>query len=93
MVPFLIRRLAYAVFVVFGVMTSVFVVLRLLPADPVYILAGPTATLEEVDAMRHALGFDQPLYVQYAIFLKQMLVGDFGTSVYQNNVPALSLVL
>ena len=93
MVPFLIRRLAYAVFVVFGVMTSVFVVLRLLPADPVYILAGPTATLEEVDAMRHALGFDQPLYVQYAIFLREVLVGDFGTSIYQNNVPALNLVL
>src|SRR5689334_1000378 len=93
MLPFLIRRLAYAVFVVFGVTTAVFVVLRLLPADPVYILAGPTATVDEVDTMRHALGFDQPLYVQYAIFLRDMLSGDFGQSVYQNNVPALDLVL
>jgi peptide/nickel transport system permease protein len=93
MLPFLIRRLAYAVFVVFGVTTAVFVVLRLLPADPVYVLAGPTATVEEVDALRRALGFDQPIYVQYAIFLRQVLVGDLGRSVYQNNVPALDLVL
>jgi ABC-type dipeptide/oligopeptide/nickel transport system permease component len=93
MLPFLVRRLAYSVFVVFGVATAVFVVLRLLPADPVYTLAGPTATVDEVDAMRHALGFDRPLYVQYAIFLRDMLSGDFGKSVYQNNVPALDLVL
>jgi ABC-type dipeptide/oligopeptide/nickel transport system permease component len=93
MLPFLIRRLAYSVFVVFGVATTVFVVLRLLPADPVYILAGPTATLEEVESLRQALGFDQPIYVQYAIFLRQMASGDFGHSIYQNNVSAMSLVL
>jgi peptide/nickel transport system permease protein len=93
MLPFLVRRLVYAVFVVFGVTTAVFVLLRLLPADPVYVLAGPTATAEEVDALRHALGFDQPIYVQYAIFLRQMAAGDFGRSAYQNNVPALSIVL
>ena len=70
-----------------------FVVLRLLPADPVYVLAGPTATAEEVDALRHALGVDQPVYLQYAVFLRQMAVGDLGRSAYQNNVPALNLVL
>jgi len=93
MLPFLLRRLAYSVFVVFGVTTAVFVVLRLLPADPVYVLAGQTASAEEVDALRHALGFDQPIYAQYAVFLRHMAAGDLGRSVYHNNVPALSLVL
>ena len=93
MATFLLRRLLYAVFVVLGVVTLVFVVLRLLPGDAAYALAGPTATQEEVDALRQTLGLDQPVWVQYGIFLRQVAQGDFGHSVYNNNASALDLVL
>lgn len=93
MATFLLRRLLYAVFVVLGVVTLVFVVLRLLPGDAAYALAGPTATQAEVDALRQTLGLDQPVWVQYGIFLRQVAQGDFGHSVYNNNASALDLVL
>lgn len=93
MLGYILRRLMYAVFVVFGVTTLVFVVLRLLPGDSTYVLAGSTATQAEVDQLRAALGLDRPIYVQYGVFLRQMATGDLGKSVYNNNVPALELVL
>lgn len=93
MLGYILRRLMYAVFVVFGVTTLVFVVLRLLPGDSTYVLAGSTATQAEVDQLRAALGLDRPIYVQYGVFLRQMATGDLGKSVYNNNVPALGLVL
>jgi ABC-type dipeptide/oligopeptide/nickel transport system permease component len=93
MVNYILRRLLYAVFVVFGVVTLVFVLLRLLPGDPAYLWAGPTATQAEVDTLRKGLGVDQPVYVQYGRFLQQLATGDLGKSVYNNNVPALELVV
>lgn len=93
MVSYILRRLLYAVFVVLGVVSIVFVLLRLLPGDPAYLLAGPTATQAEVDTLRRAMGLDRPAYIQYAVFLRQLATGDLGISVYNNNVPALDLVL
>ena len=88
MLRYALRRLLYAVFVVYGVLTLVFVIMRLLPGDPAYVLAGPTATQADVDTVRHSLGIDRPIYVQYAIFLRQLATGDLGHSVYYHNVPA-----
>jgi peptide/nickel transport system permease protein len=93
MLRYALRRLLYAVFVVYGVLTLVFVIMRLLPGDPAYVLAGPTATQADVDTVRHSLGIDRPIYVQYAIFLRQLATGDLGHSVYYHNVPAAQLVL
>ena len=90
---YLIRRLLNAVFVVFGVVTLVFFVLRVLPGDPAYVLAGPTATQEEVDELRRSLGLDQPAYVQYAIFLRQLAQGDLGKATYFQSESALGLGL
>lgn len=90
---YLFRRLLNAIFVVFGVVTLVFFVLRILPGDPAYVLAGPTATQAEVDELRISLGLDQPAYVQYAIFLRQLTMGDLGHATYYQNQSALGLVL
>jgi len=88
---FLLRRLLTAALVVFGVVSVIFILARLL-GDPVTLMIQPGMTQEDVDALRQALGLDRPLLVQYASFVANALTGDFGTSPWQNQ-PALPLVL
>jgi len=52
------------------------------PGDPAALVAGETATPEQVKAIRTQLGFDQPLYVQLGVYLKQLVTGDLGKSLY-----------
>jgi peptide/nickel transport system permease protein len=73
-------RLARSVLTVFGALTLVFLSLRLTPGDPVQILLGDYATPELVATMRQRYGLDQPLPVQYLVFLKNTLTGDYGLS-------------
>ncbi|MCL5677180.1 MAG: ABC transporter permease subunit, partial [Firmicutes bacterium] len=91
MLNFVARRLAQLVLVVLGVSTVVFLVLRL-TGDPVALMLPVEATAQEVAAMRKALGFDAPLYVQYARFLLDLLHGRLGDSLRYGQ-PALGLVL
>ena len=88
---YIIRRLLYSVFVVLGASSLVFV-LTFLSGDPVRLFLGMDATPEQVERVRHQLGFDRPLYVQYADFLVRAVRGDFGTSL-QYNQPAMQMVL
>jgi peptide/nickel transport system permease protein len=88
---FLIRRLISAAIVIFGVVTVIFVLARLL-GDPVTLMIQPGMTQADVDALRTALGYDQPILTQYVTFVGNALTGDFGTSPWQNQ-PALKLVL
>ncbi len=89
---YLLMRLAYAVPVVLGVLSVVFLVLRL-SGDPVALFLSPSdVTPAEVERVRRALGFDRPLYVQYLTFLRSAASGDFGTSLMFQQ-PALPLVL
>ena len=59
-----------------------FMALRLLPVDPAAMSMPPNATNAEIEAMRHTMGLDRPLPVQYAIWLGQVLHGDFGQSIH-----------
>jgi peptide/nickel transport system permease protein len=88
---FLLRRLLHAVFVVWGVVTVVFFLVRL-TGDPAVLLVDATATHEEVARARHALGLDRPLLVQYADFLRSAPRGDFGLSIRERR-PAMRMVL
>src|SRR5499426_997829 len=88
---FLARRLAHAVFVVWGVVTVVFFILRL-TGDPAAFLVDQTATREEIAHARHLLGLDRPLHAQYLDFLRAVPRGDFGLSIQQRR-PALPIVL
>ncbi len=63
-----------------GVTVMVFVISHVVPADPVGIALGPEATQEQINAMREAWGLNKPLYVQYGIFLKNLVQGDLGYS-------------
>jgi len=74
------RRLLQVVPVLLGVSVVVFLTMKLVPGDQAEALLGPQATPEGIAQIRHALGLDQPIYVQYARWLWLVLHGDFGYS-------------
>nr|WP_243653585.1 ABC transporter permease [Pseudonocardia endophytica] len=81
--PYLLRRLGFAVAVMWAAYTVSFVVLYLLPGDPVATMAGGSdqpVTPAELDALRAQYGLDQPVIVQYGHKLWAALQGDLGTS-------------
>jgi ABC-type dipeptide/oligopeptide/nickel transport system permease component len=88
----LANRLLAAVFVIWGVVTMVFLILRVLPGDPAALALGFDATPEALAALRQQMGLDQPIIVQYFIFLADVIRGNFGDSLFLQE-PALQLVL
>jgi ABC-type dipeptide/oligopeptide/nickel transport system permease component len=88
---FLLRRLVHAVFVIWGVVTVVFFLVRA-TGDPAAFLVDQTATQEEIAHTRRLLGLDRPLLVQYVDFLAAIPRGDFGTSLREKR-PAMLMVL
>ena len=80
---YVIQRLAQAVLTIFGALTIVFLVLRLTPGDPTAIMLGDYATPELVATLRAQYGLDRPLPVQYVIFLRNTVTGNFGLSLSQ----------
>lgn len=91
MLGYVIRRLLLAVFVLWGVATVVFVIVRMVPADPALLIAGQTATVEQVAELRHQMGLDRPLTAQYLQYLQHVVAGDFGNS-YTHSVPAVQMI-
>jgi len=79
---FLIRRLLAAVPVIVVVTIFVFALLHLAPGDPAAIIAGDLATAEDVAKIRAKLGLDQPLFIQFATWIGQLLHGDLGNSIF-----------
>lgn len=88
---FLLSRLGDGIVAIWGVVTIVFVVSRLL-GDPAILLLPVGATEEQLQALRAGLGLDRPIWEQYVTFLGGALRGDFGQS-FQFMRPALSVVL
>jgi peptide/nickel transport system permease protein len=91
MSAYLLRRVLHTLFVVWGVVTAVFFLVRL-TGDPSVFLVDQTATQAEIAYTRHLLGLDRPLYVQYAEFLLAAPRGDFGLSI-RDKRPAMQMVL
>jgi peptide/nickel transport system permease protein len=84
---FLRRRLLQIVPVLFGIVLVVFMVVRLVPGDPARMMLGVYATDERLAALRAELGLDQPLWVQFLTFLRDVAQGDLGVSlVYRRPV-------
>ncbi len=77
-----LRRLAWFVPTLLGLLTVTFVISRVIPGDPVALVAGDTATPAQVEALRRQLGFDRPLPVQFVSYVSRLLRGDMGTSLY-----------
>jgi len=80
MLAYIIRRLWQMVPTLFGVVLLVFLLFHFFGSDPSVILAGQNATQEQISAIRQQLGLDQPLYVQFWIYLKSIVTFDWGRS-------------
>ncbi|HUK88693.1 MAG TPA: ABC transporter permease, partial [Terriglobales bacterium] len=87
---YLARRLLYMVPVVWLVVSAVFLLIHLVPGDPIQQMLGEGAASADIQATRHAYGLDQPLSQQYLGYWKGVLHGDLGQSlVFQQNVGRL----
>jgi peptide/nickel transport system permease protein len=78
---YIIKRLLQIIPVVLGVTIIAFALIHLAPGDPVRTMLGQHATQQEIDEIRAKYGLDQPLYVQYFIWLGDVLQGDLGRSI------------
>ncbi len=76
------KRILLSVFVLFGVTLIVFSLLLLAPGDPVDLMTSESATEEQKDLIRAKYGLDQPAVVQYAVWMKNVLHGDLGESLF-----------
>jgi ABC-type dipeptide/oligopeptide/nickel transport system permease component len=77
-----LKRLAWLAPTLAGLVAIVFFISRVIPADPVALVAGETASRAQIELLRQKLGLDQPLLVQLAQYYKQLLSGDLGTSLF-----------
>ena len=91
MFGYVARKVFHTLFVALGVITLVFVALRM-SGDPAAAMLPGDASVDETIALRRTLGLDRPLYAQYASFLGSAVTGDFGTS-FRHQQPAFELVL
>jgi peptide/nickel transport system permease protein len=83
MAIYLAKRFGQAVFILIGITLVTYVLLYLVPADPVRQIAGRSATAETVESIRRQLGLDLPLWQQYLRYLGNLLQGDLGRSYIQ----------
>jgi peptide/nickel transport system permease protein len=81
MLRYLARRLLLTIPVLLGVATLVFALIHLVPGDPAQSMLGDGASPEEVTRLRHVLGLDRPLLVQYQSFVTGLVRGDLGSSI------------
>jgi peptide/nickel transport system permease protein len=88
---YIIRRILATVPVMAVVALFVFSLLHLSPGDPAVIIAGDTATLDDIVRIRQKLGLDQPLYVQFVTWVWGLLHGDLGISIF-TNLPVSKLI-
>jgi peptide/nickel transport system permease protein len=89
MTRYAISRLGQLVLVLIGVSVVVFFTMHVLPGDVATLLLGQHTTTEQLAQLRHQLGLDQPVWMQYLDFAQQAVRGDLGTSLRSNH-PALS---
>ncbi len=82
MLAYIIRRILILIPTLLGVSIIVFVMLHMTPGDPAELLLGERATEEALVELREHLGLNEPLYVQYGMFLKRLMKGDLGETIW-----------
>ena len=85
------KRFLGMIVVMFLVLTATFIIVRLAPGDPAALMLGPDATATDVAQLRHTMGLDQPIAVQYVSFLAAAVHGDLGRSIFFNK-PVLQVI-
>ncbi|MFB7138577.1 MULTISPECIES: ABC transporter permease [unclassified Bacillus (in: firmicutes)] len=89
---FIVRRIIQTIPVLIGVSLVVFLIMQMVPGDPATLLAGEGATKQTIEMIRHQLGFDRPVIIQYFDYIAHVLQGDFGESI-RNNRPVLDEIM
>jgi peptide/nickel transport system permease protein len=87
-----IKRLLWFIPTIAGLVAIVFFVSHVIPADPARLVAGDTATPEQVEALRKQYGFDRPLIVQLGHYMARLARGDLGTSLFTSRPIAEDLM-
>ncbi|MBC8391797.1 MAG: ABC transporter permease [Deltaproteobacteria bacterium] len=82
MLAYIIRRIFILIPTLLGVSIIVFLMLRLTPGDPAELLLGERATEEALHEIREHLGLNEPIHVQYGMFLKRLMKGDLGETIW-----------
>jgi len=82
MLAYIIRRIFVIIPTLLGVSIIVFLMLHLMPGDPAELLMGERASEQALQEIREHLGLNKPLHVQYGLFLKQLLKGDLGETIW-----------
>jgi peptide/nickel transport system permease protein len=92
MAGYLVRRLISTIAVLLGVTILVFLIMQLVPSDPARAVLGPSAKGDAIAALRHQMGLDRPLAVQYLRYLNGLVHGDLGRSL-SLSVPVKELIV
>jgi peptide/nickel transport system permease protein len=92
MFQYIVRRLLLAIPVLFGILLVTFVLARLIPGDPCRAILGEKATQEVCDRFIHEHGLDQPIYVQFVIYMKDVFRGNFGNSIRYSRPVSIILI-
>ena len=82
MTAYCLRRILAAIPTALGVATVVFLLIHLIPGDPIEVMLGETATIADRETLRAGLGLDRPLFEQYADYMAGLLRNDLGTSIH-----------
>ena len=89
---YILRRFALAFFVILGIITITFTLSRvIIPGDPASYMLGINAQEDTLLALKKELGLDKPKFERYVLWVKGMLVGDFGVS-YTYRSPVIEMV-
>lgn len=92
MKKYILRRILQAIPLLWFISLVSFALIKLAPGDPVNSFVTPNMSAEDVERIRHSLGLDQPVYMQYLIWLKNIFHGDFGYSLTTHR-PVLTMIL
>tara|TARA_B100000315_G_scaffold259718_1_gene316839 strand:- start:1636 stop:2577 length:942 start_codon:yes stop_codon:yes gene_type:complete len=91
MLKYFLKRIFQVIPVLFLCSVIIFSLIRLIPGNPALILAGPDALPEQIEALTSELGLDKPIIIQYFIWISNVLMGDFGSSII-NGYPVFKLI-
>ena len=92
MLSYTVKRLLQTILVLFGISLITFILLQVVPGDPVALMLEKRADPETIAKVRHELGLDLPLFTQYLNFIKGAVHLDFGTSYFTKEVVSVALM-
>ena len=88
---YLVKRIIQLIPILILASVVIFTIMHMIPGDPAQVYAGPDATPDALEAIRKDMGLDQPLFIQYLLWLKHVLLLDFGVS-YTSKYPVIQLI-